>query len=70
VQRALHQRVASYRYALEHLVIAVPSPRAIEAERMHKRFENTVAAADVPLTRCAGGDVAVEVPLAPPLVTK
>ena len=68
VQRALHQRVASYRYALEHLVIAVPSPRAIEAERALTRFDYAVHAADVPLTQCAGGDVAVET--TPVIITK
>ena len=30
---SLHQRAASYRYALEHLVIAVPSRMAAETER-------------------------------------
>ena len=34
----LHWRLASYRYALERLVIAVPSPLAVEAERALKRF--------------------------------
>jgi hypothetical protein len=33
VCRSLHDRGASYRYALEHLVIAVPSPSAAEAEQ-------------------------------------
>jgi hypothetical protein len=32
VQRALHWRLASYRYALERFVIAVPSGLAVEAE--------------------------------------
>jgi hypothetical protein len=67
VRDALHQRVESYRYALERLVIAVPSPRAIDAERTLRRFETAVVAADVPLMRCAGDEVAVA---APPLVTK
>src|ERR1043166_1242538 len=66
---ALHQRVASYRYALEHFVIAVPSPRAIEAERTLRRFEAAVMAADVPLARCLGGAVAA-VPVPLPIVTK
>jgi hypothetical protein len=70
VQRALHQRVASYRYALEHLVIAVPSPLAVGAERTLERFDNAVLAADVPLTQCAAGELAVVVPPARPLVTK
>ena len=33
VCRALKERVASYRYALERLVIAVPSSSAAEADR-------------------------------------
>jgi hypothetical protein len=66
VRDALHQRVASYRYVLQHFVIAVPSPRAIEAERTFRRFEAAVATADAPLARCTGA-VAVA-PL--PAVTK
>jgi hypothetical protein len=34
VCRALKQRTVSYRFALERLVITVPSPAAVEAERM------------------------------------
>ncbi len=33
VDASLTHRAASYRFALEHLVIAAPSPQAIEAER-------------------------------------
>jgi hypothetical protein len=33
VQEALHERAASYQVALEQLVIAAPSPNAVEAER-------------------------------------
>jgi nitrate reductase assembly molybdenum cofactor insertion protein NarJ len=33
VQEALHERAASYRIALERLVIAAPAPVAVEAER-------------------------------------
>jgi hypothetical protein len=65
VRDALHQRAASYRYALEHLVIAVPSGRAVETERRLRQFEAAVAAADGPLTRCAGG---IAAPI--PVVTK
>ena len=42
VHRALHWRLASYRYALERLVISVPSRLAVEAERALKRFEAIV----------------------------
>src|SRR6185295_9712859 len=54
VHRALHWRLASYRYALERLVIAVPSGRAVETERGLKRFEAIVLQADPVLARCAG----------------
>lgn len=54
VQRALHWRLASYRYALERFVIAVPSGLAVESERALKRFEQIVFEADVPLARCGG----------------
>jgi hypothetical protein len=43
-------------------------PRAIEAERTHRRFDHAINAADVPLAKCAGGEVAVVEPA--PLVTK
>lgn len=56
VRRSLHQRLGSYRYALERLVISVPSRLAVEAERAHKRFEAIVAQADPELVRCAGAE--------------
>jgi len=71
VRRALYWRLGSYRYALERLVIAVPSGLAVGAERALKRFEAQVLQADVPLTRCAGDGayaLVTDVP-APPLVT-
>jgi hypothetical protein len=54
VRRSLYQRLGSYRYALERLVISVPSRLAVDAERMHKRFEAIVVQADPELARCAG----------------
>src|SRR3954454_16510175 len=54
VHRALHWRLASYRYALERLVIAVPSGRAVEAERALARFQAIVLQVDPALARCAG----------------
>ena len=33
VRGSLHERVKSYRVALERMVIAAPSPMAVEAER-------------------------------------
>jgi len=70
VQRALHWRLASYRYALERFVIAVPSGLAVPAERALTRFERTIIEADPLLLRCAGAEFAA-VPIAePPLITK
>ena len=59
VHRALHWRLASYRYALERLVIAVPSGRAVEVERALTRFQATIAQADPALARCAGAEFVV-----------
>jgi hypothetical protein len=76
VQRALHWRLASYRYALERFVIAIPSGLAVEAERALRRFEAQVMQADAPLTHCAGDGAFALVPAVPvvvpgrPLVTK
>jgi hypothetical protein len=61
VHRALHWRLGSYRYALERLVISVPSTLAVAAERGLKRLETIIAAADAPLARCAGAAFAVPV---------
>jgi hypothetical protein len=55
VRRALFDRLASYRYALERLVIAVPSPLAVEAERTLGRFARHVEDVDPALARCAAG---------------
>lgn len=71
VQDSLHERHVSYRYALERLVIKVPSLLAVDAERSLKRFEAKVLAADVPLTQCSGGGLAVlRSQAGRPLVTK
>ncbi len=67
VQRALHWRVASYRYALERLVIAVPSPLAVDAERALTRFQRIVLEADPVLSRCGGAEFAAAVR---PVITK
>jgi len=71
VRRALHGRLASYRYALERLVIAAPSPLAVEAERALTRFHAIVLQADPALTQCAGGAALVALPPdGRPIVTK
>jgi hypothetical protein len=63
VQRALHWRLESYRYALERFVIAVPSGLAVGAERALTRFSAIVLQADVPLLRCAGAEFAAPAPI-------
>lgn len=68
VHRALHWRLASYRYALERLVISVPSALAVEAERALTRFQAIVAQADPVLARCEGAEF--QAIAAVPLVTK
>jgi len=68
VHRALHWRLASYRYALERLVISVPSALAIEAERALTRFQTILTQADPALARCAGAEF--QAVAAVPLVTK
>ena len=44
VQGSLHERVESYRIALERLVIAAPSPIAVEAERQLMLLQQRIAA--------------------------
>jgi hypothetical protein len=68
VHRALHWRLASYRYALERLVIAVPSVLAVEAERALTRFSAIVVQVDPALARCEGAEF--QAVAAVPLVTK
>lgn len=70
VQRALHWRLASYRYALERFVIAVPSGLAVGAERALARFERIVIEADAPLARCASAQIIAALPPARAIVTK
>jgi hypothetical protein len=43
VQRSLADRVASYRFALERLVIAVPSPMAVEVDRSIALLQTRIA---------------------------
>jgi hypothetical protein len=70
VQRALHWRLASYRYALERFVISIPSGLAVEAERALGRFERIVREADAPLARCAGAEILAALPPARAIVSK
>lgn len=43
VQHSLAQRAASYRFALERLLIATPSPAAVEAERLLTQLQARIA---------------------------
>jgi len=70
VHRALHWRLAAYRYALERLVIALPSGRAVEVERALARFQAIVLQADPMLARCAGAEFAVPLVEGVPVITK
>jgi hypothetical protein len=44
VQRSLADRMASYRFALERLIVVVPSPMAIEVERSLSLLQAQIAA--------------------------
>lgn len=52
VHRRFRERIASYRYALETLLVMTPSPAAVEAERilhlLEERFARITAPAPVP----------------------
>lgn len=73
VRRTAYDRLASYRYALERFVIAVPSQRAIAAEQTLHRLEKVVAGLDPAFARC-GGELGWIVPppgkVPPALITK
>jgi hypothetical protein len=58
VQRALGERCAAYRYALERLVVAEPSPIAADAERAITQLQGQIAANRiVPVLHVAEGPV-------------
>jgi hypothetical protein len=46
VRQSLLDRVASYQFALERLVIVVPSVQAVEAERLLKQLQSQIARYD------------------------
>jgi hypothetical protein len=46
VKQSLHERCASYRVALERMVIAAPSPLAVEAERALTLLQQRVTGYD------------------------
>ena len=43
VQRSLLERATAYRFALERLMIAAPSPLAVEAERLITLLQQRIA---------------------------
>jgi hypothetical protein len=43
VRASLSQRAASYRFALERLVISAPSPQAVEVERVLNQLQSDIA---------------------------
>ena len=47
VHRSLTERAGIYRFTLERLVIAVPSPMAVDAERIRRDLERRLASAQV-----------------------
>lgn len=55
VKRGLEARISAFRFALERLVIATPSPMAADAEHALARLKEAVAQAQVMLSQCTGG---------------
>jgi hypothetical protein len=71
VEFTLNDRAWSYRYAVERLVVAVPSPLAVQAERAAARYSAQVAAIGPYLSQCAAPVAVVERGgVAAPLITK
>jgi hypothetical protein len=58
VHAALAERVAAYRFALERLVVALPSPMAAEAERMWSELARHIGEIQVLGTPVAAGQAA------------
>ena len=46
VRQSLMNRVASYQFALERLVISIPSTQAVEAERLLRQLQSQIARYD------------------------
>ncbi len=59
VERSLIERAASYRYALEHLVVGDPSPSAVEVERALRQLNASLAASRILPPLVVPGPVAV-----------
>jgi hypothetical protein len=58
VKYSLLERAWSYRYAVERLVIASPSPMAVDAERSIDRLRAQIDIMDSQLSRCADAALA------------
>jgi hypothetical protein len=69
VEAVLADRVWSYRYAVNRLVVAVPSPLAVQAERAVERYAVQVSAIAPYLAKCIPA-VAVVERGAPPVISK
>ncbi len=65
VQTSLTERAASYRFALERLIVAVPSPAAVEAERSLTLLQTRIAESVLVTPPDLGGMVAASVPALP-----
>jgi hypothetical protein len=66
----LNDRVWSYRYAVNRLVIAVPSRLAVAAERAVERYAVQVAAIAPYLAKCIPPAAVVERGVPPPVISK
>ena len=66
----LNDRVWSYRYAVNRLVIAVPSRLAVQAERAVERYAAQVAAIAPYLAKCIPPVAVVEHGAPPPIINK
>jgi hypothetical protein len=54
VYRRFRERIASYRFALETLLVMTPSPAAVEAERVLRLLEERFARVTAPAPLPAG----------------
>jgi hypothetical protein len=70
VELVLNDRVWSYRYAVNRLVIAVPSPLAVQAERAVERYAVQVATIVPYLAKCIPAVAVVERGPPAPVISK
>jgi hypothetical protein len=67
IEAVLADRVWSYRYAVNRLVVAVPSPLAVQAERAVERYAAQVSAIAPYLAKCIPAVAVVERGAPPPI---